>query len=51
MIYLFLLFSLTISSGTDVHTFDEEEYEDVYEPLCDIDFDGEVDCDKFLSFA
>ena len=30
---------------------EEEDYEEVFEPLCDIDFDGEVDCDKFLSFA
>ena len=30
---------------------EEEDYEEVFEPLCDIDFDGEVDCNKFLSFA
>ena len=30
---------------------EDEEYEEVYEPLCDINFDGEEDCDKFFSFA
>ncbi len=29
----------------------EDDYEDIYEPQCDLDFDGEDDCDKFLSFA
>lgn len=29
----------------------DDEIEDVFEPLCDIDFDGEEDCDMFLSFA
>tara|TARA_B100000902_G_scaffold37187_1_gene44512 strand:- start:2902 stop:4170 length:1269 start_codon:yes stop_codon:yes gene_type:complete len=29
----------------------EDEYEDVFEPQCDMDFDGENDCSLFLSFA
>ena len=37
--------------GNSISYYEEEDYEDVYEPLCDIDFDGEVDCNKFLSFA
>ena len=45
-----LFFSLTITFGNSISYTDEEDYEDVYEPLCDIDFDGEVDCNKFLSF-
>tara|TARA_B100000029_G_scaffold515947_1_gene625709 strand:- start:190 stop:1464 length:1275 start_codon:yes stop_codon:yes gene_type:complete len=32
-------------------SYNEEEYEEVFEPLCDINFDGEEDCDKFFSFA
>ena len=55
MLYLILFFSITISLGNSISYNDkeeyEEEYEEVYEPLCDIDFDGKVDCDKFLSFA
>lgn len=29
----------------------DEDYDDVYEPQCDLDYDDENDCDKFLSFA
>ena len=29
----------------------EDDYEDIYEPQCDLDYDDETDCDKFLSFA
>ena len=50
MNYLILFLSLTVSLCDSI-VYNEEEYEEVYEPLCDIDFDGEVDCDKFLSFA
>ena len=45
MFLLIILFSFNYSYEYD------DEYEDVYEPQCDLDFDGEVDCDKFLSFA
>ena len=47
---IFILF-LTISLCDSITYVEEEEYEEVFEPLCDIDFDGEVDCNKFLSFA
>ena len=29
----------------------EDDYDDIYEPQCDLDYDDENDCDKFLSFA
>ena len=52
MIFLLLLFTFLLSDGIDIITYyDDEELEDVFEPLCDIDFDGDVDCEKFLSFA
>lgn len=47
---IFILF-LTISLCDSIVYNEEEDYEEVFEPLCDIDFDGEVDCNKFLSFA
>ena len=51
MIFL-LLFSFLLSEGIDIITYyDDEELEDVFEPLCDIDFDGDVECEKFLSLA
>ena len=31
--------------------FSYEDYEEVFEPQCDMDFDGETDCSLFLSFA
>ena len=52
MIRLFLIFSFLISDEIYLTSYyDDEEIEDVFEPLCDIDFDDEVDCEKFLSFA
>ena len=43
IILLIILFSFNYSY--------EDDYEDIYEPQCDIDYDEETDCDKFLSFA
>ena len=43
--FLLALFNLSVMQDY------EDEYEDIYEPQCDLDFDGEIDCDKFLSFA
>ena len=43
-IFLILQFNLIIAE-------DEEVFVEVFEPLCDINFDGEDDCDKFFSFA
>ena len=31
--------------------FSYEDYEEMFEPQCDMDFDGETDCSLFLSFA
>ena len=48
----FLIFSFLIPSNFLIAYYDDDlDDEDVFEPLCDIDFDGELDCDKFLSFA
>ena len=52
MMLFMLLFCFLFSAGVDsISYYDDEEIEDVFEPLCDIDFDGDVDCEKFLSFA
>ena len=48
----FLIFFITISNNFLFGYYDDiDEDEDVFEPLCDIDFDGDSDCDKFISFA
>ena len=49
IVLLILLFSVSIMQNYEDDY--EDDYEDVYEPQCDLDFDGEDDCDKFLSFA
>ena len=52
MIYFYLLFFLVIPNDFLIAYYDDEmDDEDVFEPLCDIDFDGDIDCDKFISFA
>ena len=45
------IFLIIILSGFIVMQDYDYDYEDVYEPQCDLDYDGEDDCDKFLSFA
>ena len=45
-----LLISMIVLCGL-TFAYDDEEYEDIYEPQCDLDYDDETDCDKFLSFA
>ena len=52
MIFLFFLFSFLFNNEMNlISYYEEEEVEDIYEPQCDIDYDGEVDCREFLSFA
>ena len=52
IIYFAIMFSFIFCDINTLSYYDEDlEDEDVFEPLCDIDFDDEVDCDKFLSFA
>ena len=47
-----VLFGFSVMQGEDISENDYEEYDDeVFEPLCDINFDGEDDCSKFFSFA
>ena len=46
MINIFLIITLVGFSYSY-----EDEYEEIYEPQCDLDYDDETDCDKFLSFA
>ena len=49
---IFGLFSFSVIQAEDTAENDYEEYDDeVFEPLCDINFDGEDDCSKFFSFA
>ena len=45
--YKYFLLSFLIFS----FSFTYEDYEEVFEPQCDMDFDGETDCSLFLSFA
>ena len=45
--YKYFLVSFLIFS----FSFTYEDYEEVFEPQCDMDFDGETDCSLFLSFA
>ena len=45
-----MLISIIVLCGL-TFAYDDEEYEDIYEPQCDLDYDDETDCDKFLSFA
>ena len=45
-LYLFLIVQWGFIIAEDI-----EEYEEEFEPLCDINFDGEDDCEKFFSFA
>ena len=43
---------LCAEKPSDFLAYNEYEYEEeIFEPLCDINFDGEDDCDKFFSFA
>jgi len=51
--FLIIFLSFIYAEINDFLAYDDEdEYdEEVFEPLCDINFDGEDDCDKFFSFA
>ena len=52
MILVIVFLSTFIFADTHLFSYlDDDEMEDVFEPLCDIDFDGEEDCEMFLSFA
>ena len=42
---------LILMSFFSISLTQDYDYDDIYEPQCDLDFDGEDDCDKFLSFA
>ena len=44
---MFSIIQAEYLSENDLEGYDEE----VFEPLCDINFDGEDDCSKFFSFA
>ena len=49
---LFILLSFIYAeNSTNFLAYDDEYDEEVFEPLCDINFDGDDDCDKFFSFA
>ena len=52
MILVIVFLSTFIFADTHLFSYlDDDEMEDFFEPLCDIDFDGEEDCEMFLSFA
>ena len=52
MIYFLMFISTFILADVSMLSYvDEDDDEDFFQPLCDIDFDGEEDCDMFLSFA
>ena len=51
-ILLIILAAISFANETNyLFAYNEDYDDDVFEPLCDINFDGEDDCDKFFSFA
>ena len=51
MVFVFLLSAVIFADVNLISYLDDDELDEIFEPLCDIDFDGEDDCDMFLSFA
>ena len=47
---IFLILIILFNIGLTNDEYDNYD-DEVFEPLCDINFDGEDDCDKFFSFA
>ena len=50
MIRILFVFLVMIISDNYAYAYEDED-DEIFEPLCDIDFDGEEDCNMFLSFA